>query len=173
MIRHYFAAAIGTAILLISVIGSGIMGVDLADGNDVVTLLGNALATGAMLYVITTVLGPISGAHFNPAVSLAFALRGQLSGRDLTAYVVSQVIGAMSGVWVVHLMFDVPLFQVLQTLHRTGVAQWWSELLATLGLLFVIFGGCGRGPMRCPRWSRSTSWVPIGLPRPPVLPIPL
>ncbi len=127
--------------LLISVIGSGIMGSALAQGNEAVTLLANAIATGCMLFVIITVLGHISGAHFNPAVSLAFFLRGELKPFALAGFVTAQVAGAVIGVWAAHLMFDLPVLQVSQTMHRTGVAQWFSEGLATLGLLFVIFGG--------------------------------
>ena len=150
MTRKLFAECIGTAMLLISVIGSGIMGVALAQGNDAIALLANALATGCMLYVIITVLGPISGAHFNPAVSLAFFLRGELPLVMLGAFIVAQVIGAVLGVWAAHAMFDLPVLQVSQTMHRTGSAQWFSELLATLGLLFVIFGGIKSRPEAVP-----------------------
>ena len=150
MTRKLFAECIGTAMLLISVIGSGIMGVALAQGNDAIALLANALATGCMLYVIITVLGPISGAHFNPAVSLAFFLRGELPLVMLGAFIVAQVIGAVLGVWAAHAMFDLPILQVSQTMHRTGSAQWFSELLATLGLLFVIFGGIKSRPEAVP-----------------------
>ena len=139
--RRLAAEALGTALLLISVIGSGIMGVNLAVGNTAIALLANAIATGCMLFVIITVLGPISGAHFNPAVSLAFALRGQLSLPDLGFYVLAQCAGGILGVWAAHLMFDLPVLQISQTMHRTGGAQWVSEMIATFGLLFVIFGG--------------------------------
>ncbi len=142
MIRRRIAAeALGTALLLISIIGSGVMGVSLAQGNVALTLLVNAIATGCMLYVIITVLGPVSGAHFNPAVSLAFALRGQLPWRDVPGYVGAQVVGGILGVWATHLMFDLPVLQWSMTLHRTGGAQWFSEMIATFGLLLVIFGG--------------------------------
>ena len=141
MIRRYAAEALGTALLLISVIASGIMGVNLASGNVALALLANAIATGCMLFVIITVLGPISGAHFNPAVSLAFALRNELSLPDFGAYVVVQITGGVLGVWAAHLMFDLPMLQVSTTMHRTGSAQWFSEMIATFGLLFVIFGG--------------------------------
>ena len=141
MTRRLAAEALGTALLLISVIGSGIMGVTLSDGNIGLALLANAVATGCMLYVIITVLGPISGAHFNPAVSLAFFLRGQLPVRDLAGYVAAQLAGGLMGVWAAHLMFAQPVLQLSQTMHRTGGAQWVSEAIATFGLLMVIFGG--------------------------------
>ncbi|MFC6638074.1 aquaporin [Sulfitobacter sediminilitoris] len=146
MIRQLFAEALGTALLLISVIGSGIMAVNLADGNVALALLANAIATGCMLYVIITTLGPISGAHFNPAVSLAFFLRGDLPASLLLAYPVAQVIGGVLGVWACHAMFDLPILQWSTTMHRTGGAQWFSEGIATFGLLFVIFGGIRSRP---------------------------
>ncbi|MEO0400850.1 MAG: MIP/aquaporin family protein [Pseudomonadota bacterium] len=141
MQRKLIAEGLGTAMLLIAVVGSGIMGETLASGNTAIALLANAIATGCMLYVIITVLGPISGAHFNPAVTLAFYLRGDISARAGAAYTVVQIAGALLGVWATHAMFELPILQTSETLHRTGPAQWWSELLATLGLLFVIFGG--------------------------------
>ncbi len=141
MIRRLAAEGLGTALLLISVIGSGIMGATLADGNIAVALLANAIATGCMLYVIITTLGPISGAHFNPAVSLAFALRGDLPWEELPGYIIVQVVGGVLGVWATHIMFDMSVLQVSQTMHRTGTAQWFSEIIATFGLLMVIFGG--------------------------------
>lgn len=144
------AEGIGTAMLLIGVVGSGIMGQTLADGNDALALLANAVATGAMLYVIITVLGPISGAHFNPAVTLAFALRGEIGAALALKYVAVQIVGGVLGVWATHLMFDQPLLQASSTMHRTGMAQWWSEILATLGLLFVIFGGLRSRPEAVP-----------------------
>jgi glycerol uptake facilitator-like aquaporin len=150
MIRKLATEYIGTAMLLIAVIGSGIMGAALAQGNGAITLLANAIATGCMLYVIITVLGPISGAHFNPAVSLAFFLRGALTAKLLAGYVVAQVTGAVVGVWAAHAMFDLPLLQISQTMHRTGSAQWFSEALATMGLLLVIFGGLRARPDAVP-----------------------
>ena len=140
MARKLFAEAIGTAMLLIAVIGSGIMAQTLSSGNIGLALLANAIATGCMLYAIITVLGPISGAHFNPAVTLAFALRGQIAPRLAAAYVIVQCMGALLGVWAAHGMFDQSILQV-STTARTGTGQWLSEMLATLGLLFVIFGG--------------------------------
>jgi glycerol uptake facilitator-like aquaporin len=150
MTRKLCAEFIGTAMLLISVIGSGIMGVALSQGNDAIALLANAIATGCMLFVIITVLGHISGAHFNPAVSLAFFLRGELPMPMLAGFIAAQVSGGIIGVWAAHLMFDLPMLQVSQTLHRTGGAQWFSEALATLGLLFVIFGGLRARPDAVP-----------------------
>ncbi|MEP1587100.1 MAG: MIP/aquaporin family protein [Tateyamaria sp.] len=144
------AEAAGTAMLLISVIGSGIMGAALADGNAAITLLANAIATGCMLYVIITVLGPVSGAHFNPAVTLAFFLRKDIAARDAVSYMAAQVIGAVIGVWAAHVMFDLAILQTSTTLHRTGGAQWFSEILATWGLLFVIFGGLKSRPEAVP-----------------------
>ena len=150
MIRPLAAEGLGTALLLISVIGSGIMGEMLANGNVAVTLLANAIATGCMLYVIITTLGPISGAHFNPAVSLAFAFRGELRWEEVPGYLAAQVVGAILGVWAAHLMFDLPVLQVSQTMHRTGGAQWFSEGIATFGLLMVIFGGLRARPEAVP-----------------------
>lgn len=141
MTRNLWAEAIGTALLLMGVVGSGIMGEALAGGNVAIALLANAIATGCMLYVIITVLGPISGAHFNPAVTLAFWLRGDIKTRMALGYIGVQIVGGILGVWATHIMFDLPVLQSSTTLHRTGVAQWWSEALATFGLLFVIFGG--------------------------------
>ncbi|MFK7764103.1 MAG: aquaporin [Roseobacter sp.] len=150
MIRQMSAEALGTAMLIVSVIGSGIMGETLADGNTAVALLANAIATGCMLYCIITVLGPISGAHFNPAVTLAFALRGEIELRHAIAYMPAQIAGGLIGVLITHAMFDLPLLQTSSTLHRTGSAQWFSEAIATLGLLFVIFGGLRARPDAVP-----------------------
>jgi len=148
--RRLVAEALGTALLLIGVVGSGIMGEALAGGNAGLALLANALATGCMLYVIITCLSPISGAHFNPAVTLAFALRGTIPWRDAIGYVAVQVPSGVVGVWLTHLIFAQPILQVSQTLHRTGVAQWVSEALATFGLLFAIFGGLKSRPEAVP-----------------------
>ncbi|MGD1883114.1 MAG: aquaporin [Paracoccaceae bacterium] len=150
MIQKLVAEGLGTAMLLIAVIGSGIMGQTLSDGNTAIALLGNAIATCCMLYVIITVLGPISGAHFNPAVTLAFFLRGQINARSAWGYVILQIVGGILGVWATHLMFDLPVLQSSTTMHRTGPAQWWSEILATCGLLFVIFGGLRSRPETVP-----------------------
>ncbi len=144
------AETLGTALLLIGVVGSGIMGESLAGGNVAIALLANAIATGCMLYVIITVLGPISGAHFNPAVTLAFALRREIVPSAAAAYTIAQIVGAISGVWAAHLMFDLNILQSSTTAHRTGVAQWSSEIIATFGLLFVIFGGLRSRPEAVP-----------------------
>ena len=117
------------------------MGQALSGGNIAVALLANAIATGAMLFAIITVLGPISGAHFNPAVTLAFLLRGEIAMPTAALYVLAQIFGGLAGVLVTHAMFDLSLFQISTTMHRTGGAQWFSEIVATFGLLFVIFGG--------------------------------
>lgn len=145
MARILVAEALGTAFLLISVVGSGIMGDALSGGNTAIALLANAIATGAMLYAIITTLGPISGAHFNPAVTLYFALRGTHPWRLVAPYVAVQVAGGLLGVWLTHLMFDLPVLQTSTTL-RTGPAQWVAEVTAMFGLLFVIQGGVSKAP---------------------------
>ncbi|RYG92145.1 aquaporin family protein [Loktanella sp. IMCC34160] len=134
------AEFIGTAFLLIGVVGSGIMAEALSGGNTGLALLANAIATGAMLYAIITTLGPVSGAHFNPAVTAYFALRGELPRRDVLPYMAVQVAGGSLGVWLSHLMFDLPILQTSST-ARTGLNLWSSEVIATFGLLFVIVGG--------------------------------
>jgi glycerol uptake facilitator-like aquaporin len=140
VLQKLLAEGLGTAMLLVAVIGSGIMGDSLANGNIAIALLANAIATGCMLYAIITVLGPISGAHFNPVVTAAMAYRGHISLKDAAAYIPVQIIGGILGVWATHGMFDQPIFQI-STTARTGLSQWWSESIATFGLLFVIFGG--------------------------------
>jgi len=137
--RRLAAELLGTAFLVGTVVGSGIMAERLTS-DTAVALLGNTLPTGAILVVLITVLGPISGAHFNPAVTLAFALRGELAARTAFAYVVAQVLGGLIGVWAAHLMFEVPILQA-STHVRTGPGQWFAEIVATFGLVGVIFGG--------------------------------
>jgi glycerol uptake facilitator-like aquaporin len=137
--RRLVAEALGTALLLAIVIGSGIMGERLAGGNVAVALLGNTLATGAGLIVLITVFGPLSGAHFNPAVTFAFALKREIGVRLALAYGAVQVLGAVVGVWVAHAMFAEPLLQVSAKL-REGPALAFSEFIATFGLLATIFG---------------------------------
>jgi len=142
------AEALGTALLLIGVVGSGIMAQTLTD-DIALALLANAIATGAMLYVIITTLGPISGAHFNPAVTLAFWLRSEITTKPALAYVAVQIVGGILGVWASHLMFDQPILQ-FSTTNRTGLNLWSSEVIATFGLLFVIFGGLRYRPDAVP-----------------------
>ena len=143
--RRLGAEALGTVLLLATVVGSGIMGAALAAGNDAVALLGNTIATGAILFVLITVLGPISGAHFNPAVTLAFTLRGEISIRDAMLYVVVQIVAGLIGVVIAHLMFDLALIQE-STAVRTGIGQWTGEFVATFGLLLTIFGCIKHAP---------------------------
>lgn len=138
--RALAAEALGTALLLIGVVGSGIMGEALANGNAAIALLANAIATGGVLYVIITVLGPISGAHFNPVVTLFFVLRGELAWPKALGFVCVQIVFGILGVWLAHFMFELPILQSAAT-QRTGVSQWGSEVFATFGLLFVIYGG--------------------------------
>jgi glycerol uptake facilitator-like aquaporin len=142
LMRRLTAEALGTALLLAIVVGSGIMGAQLAAGNDALALLANALATGAGLVVLILTFGPISGAHFNPAVTLATAWQGSLPWRIVPGYIVAQVLGAFVGVASAHLMFALPLFFASQHV-RSGTAQLWSEFVATFGLLATIWG-CSR-----------------------------
>ena len=139
-IQKLLAEFIGTAFLLIGVVGSGIMGETLADGNTAIALLANAIATGCTLYFIITILGPISGAHFNPMVTLAFLAKKEIALPLAVAFISVQIAGGAVGVWLTHQMFDLPIWQ-LSTTSRTGIAQWSSESIASFGLLFVIFGG--------------------------------
>lgn len=140
--RRLVAEGLGSALLLAVVIGSGIMGERLAGGNVAIALLANTLATGAGLVALILTLGPISGAHFNPAVSLAAAMNGELAWREMPGYVVCQILGAFLGVAAAHLMFGEVLFSA-STHVRSGGSQWWSEFIATFGLLAVI-AGCTR-----------------------------
>jgi glycerol uptake facilitator-like aquaporin len=133
------AEALGTALLLAAVIGSGVMGQRLAAGNDAIALLGNTLSTGAALVVLITIFGPVSGAHFNPAVTVAFALRRELPWPIAIAYVAAQAGGALLGVFAAHAMFAEPILQV-STRLREGPAQVFAEGVATFGLLLTIFG---------------------------------
>jgi glycerol uptake facilitator-like aquaporin len=147
--RRLLAEGLGTAFLLAAVVGSGIMGAKLAGGNVSLALLGNTLPTGAILVVLILIFGPISGAHMNPAVSLAFALQRTLSWREFAFYAAAQILGAVLGVLAAHLMFGLPAFQIATTV-RTGPAQWFAEMIATFGLLLTIFGCVARAPGRCP-----------------------
>jgi glycerol uptake facilitator-like aquaporin len=147
--RKVFAEGLGTMVLLTAVIGSGIMAERLSGGNAAIALLANTAATVAVLYVLIEVLGPFSGAHFNPLVSAALALRRQLPWRDLPAYIVAQLIGAILGAWLAHAMFDLAIVQT-STHVRSGAGQWLAETVATAGLLLTI--------LRAPA-GKASSWV--------------
>lgn len=152
MKARLFAEGIGSFFLFATVIGSGIMAEKLAGGNIAVALLGNTLATAAMLFVLITMLGPISGAHFNPAVSLVMAGRGKITWRDMAAYTVVQIVCGILGAWAAHLMFDLPILQV-STHARTGIGQWAGEFIATFGLVFTILGTAKHRP----------EWIPASV----------
>ena len=147
--RQLVAEGIGTMALLATVIGSGIMAERLAGGNVAVALLGNTIPTGAILYVLITIFGPVSGAHFNPAVTIAFAIRRQITVRRAVLFIAMQVGGGLCGAMLAHLMFEMPVLQLSQNM-RSGGAQWLSEFVATLGLLTVIFGGLRWRPESVP-----------------------
>ncbi|WJY20855.1 MIP/aquaporin family protein [Fontisubflavum oceani] len=149
MLNKLLAEAFGTAFLLIGVVGSGIMAAALSPDNTGVALLANAIATGCILYVIITLLGPISGAHFNPAVTIAFLIRGDIGVGAALAYVAVQIAAGILGVWIAHLMFELPILQ-LSTTIRSGPSQWVSEIVATFGLVFVILGGLRHAPAAIP-----------------------
>ena len=137
--KRLLAEAIGTAILLATVVGSGIMGDTLAGGNDAIALLGNTIATGAILVVLILIFGPVSGAHFNPAVTLVFMLRREITPAEAALFIVTQVIGGIAGVLLAHGMFDLDIVSEF-TRPRTGASQWLSEAVATFGLLITILG---------------------------------
>lgn len=149
LVRRMVAEGIGSFFLFTCVIGSGIMAQNLSGGNDAVALLGNTLATGAILFVLITVLGPISGAHMNPAVSLVAAARRELSWGDTMAYVAAQLTFGILGAWAAHLMFDLPTLQ-LSVKARTGLGQWVSEAIATFGLIITIIGTVRHRPASVP-----------------------
>jgi glycerol uptake facilitator-like aquaporin len=137
--RRLAAEGIGAFFLFACVIGSGIMATNLSQGNDAIALLGNTLATGAILFVLITMLGPISGAHMNPAVSLVAAARGELPWRDAAAYIAVQLAFGILGAWAAHLMFDLAVLQ-LSVKARHGLGQWVGEGIATFGLILTILG---------------------------------
>lgn len=147
--RRLAAETLGTALLLAVVVGSGIMAERLAGGNVAIALLANTLATGTGLVVLILTFGPVSGAHFNPAVTLADAWQGGLPWREVPGYLAAQVAGAFLGVAAAHGMFDLPLF-FASTHVRTGASQWFSEFVATFGLLAVIWGCVRRHPAAAP-----------------------
>ena len=149
ILRRLAAEGLGTAALLCAVVGSGIMAERLSGGNVGVALLANTAATGAILYVLIVMLGPISGAHFNPAVTLMFAVRRQIGAGMAAAYATVQAAGGVAGAWLAHLMFEEPVFQLAQKL-RDGPAQWLSEAVAAFGLVLTILGGLRWAPERVP-----------------------
>ena len=148
------AEAVGTAILLATVVGSGIMAENLAGGNVAIALLGNTIPTGAILVVIILTFGSISGAHFNPAVTAAFLLRGELRLTVAGLYITTQCVGAVLGVLIAHAMFNVDLLQTATTV-RTGGSQWFAEVIATFGLVLTILGTL--------RWGIKVVAVSVGL----------
>jgi glycerol uptake facilitator-like aquaporin len=150
--RRLCAEALGSFFLFACVIGSGIMAEHLSRGNGAVALLGNTMATGAILFVLITMLGPISGAHMNPAVSLVAASRRELAWQDAGAYIAAQLIFGILGAWAAHLMFDLPTFQ-LSVKARTGLGQWTGEGIATFGLILTIIGTV----------RHRRSWVPASV----------
>ncbi len=147
--KRLLAEGLGTGFLLATVIGSGIMAERLADGNVAIALLGNTIPTGAILVVLITIFGPISGAHFNPAVTLAFWMQKGIQTVEAAKFVIVQILGGILGVWAAHLMFSQPVFQ-LSTVTRTGAGQWFAEIVATFGLVLIIFGGIKHKPDAVP-----------------------
>jgi glycerol uptake facilitator-like aquaporin len=143
--KRIAAETLGTAFLLAAVVGSGIMGERLAGGNMAVALLANTMATGAALAVLISIFGPISGAHFNPAVTIFFGLRGEIELKLAISYVVAQIAGAIIGVWAAHAMFAMPILETASKL-RDGPAQWFSEFIATFGLILTIAGAVRYSP---------------------------
>ena len=156
--RRLLAEWLGTALLLATVIGSGIMGQRLAGGNVAIALLANTLATVGGLYVLIELFGPVSGAHFNPLVSGALAWRGALAWPLLAGYCVAQLTGAVAGAWVAHAMFDLPVVQV-STHMRPGPGQWLAEAVATFGLLLVVLRApTGRAAAMVAAWIGAAYW---------------
>jgi len=139
MARKLFSEWLGTFFLVAVVVGSGIMAERLAGGNVAIALLGNTIATGAILVVIILIFGPLSGAHFNPAVTLAFTIRRDIDKKTAVFYVIVQILGGIAGAMVAHIMFELPLIQASETV-RSGVSQWVAEFVATFGLVATIFG---------------------------------
>jgi glycerol uptake facilitator-like aquaporin len=152
--RRLLAETLGTAFLLATVVGSGIMAERLAEGNLALALLANAIPTGAMLVVLITTFGPISGAHFNPAVTLCFFMRREIGAPDALGYVAAQLIGAAIGTWCAHVMFDLPIFMWGATV-RAGIGQWTGEAVATFGLVFTI--------LACVRFRPKAVATAVGL----------
>ena len=168
-VRRLFAEFLGSLLLAGVVIGSGILAADVSGGNVGVALLGNTAATAAILWVIVATMGPVSGAHFNPAVTLAFALRGEIGPAMSLAYVAVQIVGCVAGGWLAHAMFELPLIQVSET-DRSGLAKVLAEGVATFALVFAIFGAIRHAPKAVPAavaltiaagywWTASTSFA--------------
>ena len=151
-LRALAAEGVGSFFLFATVIGSGIMAERLSGGNVAVALMGNTLATGAMLFVLITMLGPISGAHFNPAVSMVMAVRREMGWREAVSYALAQLAFGILGVWTAHVMFDMPILEV-STQARTGIGQWTGEAIATFGLILTIIGTVRHRP----------DWVPASV----------
>ena len=149
MTRKLLAEALGSFFLFATVIGSGVMAEQLADGIVGLALLGNSLATGAILFVLIAMFGPVSGAHFNPAVTLVMRLRGALGSGEAAGYVVAQLAGGVLGVWAAHAMFELPVLQLSQH-ARTGPGQWLGEFISTFGLLLTILGTLRHRPAAVP-----------------------
>jgi glycerol uptake facilitator-like aquaporin len=147
--RRAVAEGVGTALLLAAVVGSGIMAERLAGGNVAMALLANAIATGAALFALILAFGPYSGAHFNPLVTLAAANAGEIRGRALAPYLLAQFAGAVAGVWLAHLMFDLPILEI-STHRRSGIGQWAGEFTATFGLIAIIESGKRHFPAALP-----------------------
>ena len=147
--RRLVAEGVGAAFLLAAIVGSGIMAERLAAGNVAIALLCNSLATGAMLYVLITILSPISGAHLNPAVTLAFLIRGSVGTAVALAYIACQLVGAVFGTWLAHAMFALPILE-LSTSQRAEASLWLAEAVATFGLVLTIFGGLRWKPEAIP-----------------------
>jgi glycerol uptake facilitator-like aquaporin len=148
-LRPVVAEALGTALLLAAVVGSGIMAERLSGGNVGLALLANAIATGGALYALIVMFGPISGAHFNPVVTLALTLRHESPAKWVLPFLAAQIAGAISGVWLAHLMFDLPILQA-STRVRTGIGQWAAEATATFGLVLLILIGVRKAPEKLP-----------------------
>src|SRR5436309_2053089 len=144
-----FAEALGTGLLVAAVVGSGIMAERLAGGNQAIALLGNTIPTGAILVVIITIFGPVSGAHFNPAVTLVFAARREIPWGEILPYVIVQCVGGIAGTAVAHLMFDLAPLAV-GTNVRSGPSQWFAEAVATFTLILTILGGLRYAPQAVP-----------------------
>ena len=152
--RKLAAEALGSGLLVATVVGSGIMAAKLAGGNVAIALLGNTIPTGAILYVLITIFGPVSGAHFNPAVSIVMLMRGELATKATLLYIACQIAGACAGSMLAHAMFELPILQISQT-ARSGPAQWLAEVVATFGLVLTILG--------CVRFRPDSVAMGVGL----------